>query len=95
MLIALGNHSKVITKFKSHIKWPIKLGQVEYWVSLVAQMLTNFLAMQEPGFDPWMGKIPLEKGRLFTPVFLPGEFHGERSLVGHSPWGCKESGMMD
>ena len=24
------------------------------------------------------------------PVFLPGEFHGQRRLVGHSPWGCKE-----
>ena len=27
---------------------------------------------------------------LATPVFLHGEFHGERSLVGYSPWGCKE-----
>ena len=26
-----------------------------------------------------------------TPVFLPGESHGQRSLVGYSPWGCKES----
>ena len=26
-----------------------------------------------------------------TPVFLPGEFQGQRILVGHSPWGCKES----
>ena len=26
-----------------------------------------------------------------TPVFLPGEFHGQRSLEGYSPWGCKES----
>ena len=25
-----------------------------------------------------------------TPVFLPGEFHGQRSLAGYSPWGCKE-----
>ena len=27
------------------------------------------------------------------PVFLPGEFHGQRSLVGYSPWGCKEWDM--
>ena len=27
------------------------------------------------------------------PVFLPGEFHEQRSLVGYSPWGCKESNM--
>ena len=34
----------------------------------------------------------LEKGiRLPTPVFSPGEFHGQKSLVGYSPWGCKES----
>ena len=28
---------------------------------------------------------------LPTPVFLPGESHGQRSLIGYSPWGCKES----
>ena len=33
---------------------------------------------------------PLEKGTLPTPVFWPGEFHGQRSLAGSSPWGCKE-----
>ena len=32
-----------------------------------------------------------EREWLPTPVFLPGEFHGQRSLVGYSPWGCKES----
>ena len=30
-----------------------------------------------------------------TPVFLPGKFHGQRSLVGYSPWGCKESGTTE
>ena len=33
---------------------------------------------------------PLEKG-IATPVFLPGEFHGQRSLEGYSPWSHKES----
>ena len=33
---------------------------------------------------------PLQEG-MATPVFLSGEFHGQRSLVGYSPWGCKES----
>ena len=32
---------------------------------------------------------------LPTPVFLPGQFHGQRSLVGYSPWGCKESNMTE
>ena len=35
---------------------------------------------------------PLEKEMAqLTPVFLPGKSHGQRSLVGYSPWGCKES----
>ena len=42
------------------------------------------------GFDPWVGKIPWRKAWQPTPVFLPGESHGQRSLVGYSLWGCKE-----
>ena len=30
-----------------------------------------------------------------TPVFLPGKFHGQRKLAGYSPWGCKESDMIE
>jgi len=41
--------------------------------------------------DPWVQKIPWRSTRQPTPVFLPGEFHGQRSLVGYSAWGCKES----
>ena len=44
-----------------------------YWASLVAQMVKNLPAMQET----WVGK----KGWLPMPVFLPGEFHGQRSLA--------------
>ena len=36
---------------------------------------------------------PLEKEMATTPVFLPGESHGQRSLVGYSPWGLEESDM--
>ena len=43
------------------------------------------------GFDPWVGKLPWRRKWLPTPVFLPGEFHGQRSLVGYSAWGYKES----
>ena len=45
------------------------------------------------GFDPWIGKIPWRRKWQPTPVFLPGESHGQRSLKGNSPWGCKESDM--
>ena len=40
-------------------------------------------------FDPWVGKIPWRRARLPAPVLLPGKSHGQRSLVGYSPWGCK------
>ena len=42
-------------------------------------------------FDPWVWKIPWRRAGQPTPVFLPGESHGQRSLVGYSPWGGKES----
>ena len=41
-------------------------------------------------FDPWVGKISWRREQISSPVFLPGEFQGQRSLVGYSPWGCKE-----
>ena len=44
--------------------------------SLVAQLVKNAPAVQETGFDPWVGKIPWRRERLCTPVFWPGEFHG-------------------
>ena len=43
-----------------------------------------------PGFDPWDWKIPRRREWLPTPVFLPGELHGQRNLVGYSLWGHKE-----
>ena len=48
---------------------------------------------RRPGFSPWVGKIPLRREWLPTPVFLPGKSHGQRSLGGYSPWGHKESDM--
>ena len=42
-------------------------------------------------FDPWVGKIPCRREWQPTLVLLPGEFHGQRSLVGYSPWGYNES----
>ena len=68
----------------------------EDWVSLVAWMVKNIARnVGGPGFDPWVGKISWRKGWQLTPVFLPGEFHGQRSLVGYSPWGHKESDMTE
>ena len=43
------------------------------------------------GFEPWVRKIPWRKAWQPTLVFLPGESHGQRSLVNYSPRGHKES----
>ena len=40
-------------------------------------------------------EIPWKREWLPAPVFFPGEFHGQRSLAGYSPWGCKESDMTE
>ena len=45
--------------------------------------------------DPWVRKIPWRRKWQPTPVFLPGESHGQRNLVGYSPWGCKELDMTE
>ena len=56
-------------------------------------MVKNLPAVQETGFDPWVGKILWGRKWHPTPVFLSGESHGQRSLAGYSPWGRKESDM--
>ena len=58
-------------------------------------MVKNLPAMQEAQFDLWVGKIPWRREWLPTPVFLPGEFHGQRSLVGYSPLVCNELDMTE
>ena len=45
----------------------------------------------DPGWIPWAWKISWRREWLPTPVFLPGEFHEQRSLAGYSPWSHKES----
>ena len=41
------------------------------------------------GLDPWVGKIPWRRKWQPTPVFLPGESHGQKNLADYSPWGHK------
>ena len=53
------------------------------------------LQCERPGFNPWVGKIPWRRKWQSTPGLLPGKSHGQRSLVGHSPWGRKELDMTE
>ena len=57
--------------------------------SLLAHIVKNLPAIRETGFHPCVGKICWR--RESTPVVLPGEFHGQRSLAGYIPWSRKES----
>ena len=45
-------------------------------------------------FDPWVRMIPWRRKWQPTPAFFPGKFHGQRSLVGYSPWGHKKSDVV-
>ena len=60
--------------------------------SLVVQMVKNLPAMQEAGFNPWVGKILWRSTWHPTPVFLP---HGQRSPAGYRQWDHKESDMTE
>ena len=54
-----------------------------------------FLQCRRPRLNSWVRKIPWRRVRLPTPVFWPGEFHGQRSLAGYSPWSCKETDRIE
>ena len=58
--------------------------------SVVKETAYNAGATGHPGFDPWVRKIPWRRARQSIPVFLPGESHGERNLLGYSPQECRQ-----
>ena len=54
-----------------------------------------FRRHRKPGFDPWVGRFPWRMTWQPPQVFLPVEFHGQWSLVGYSPWDCKDCKESD
>ena len=76
---------------REEIAYPLQYS----WASLVAQLVKNPPAKQETWVQSLGWEDPLEEAMQPTPVFLPGESHGQRSLVGHSPWGHKELGTTE
>ena len=78
------------TLYNCRSTWVLSWGRA----SPMTQKVKNIcLECRRHGFDPWIRKIPGRREWLPTPVFLPGEYYGYRSLVGCSPWGHKESNM--
>jgi len=59
----------------------------------VAQTVNSLPACRRPGFNPWVRKITWRRKWQPTPVFLPGEFHRQKTLSSYSPWGCIELNM--
>ena len=68
------------------------------WASRVVVVVKNLSANMgdiETMAQSLVGKIPWRRAWQPDPVFLPGESHAQRNLVGYSPWGCKESDMTE
>ena len=63
--------------------------QVTQWQRICLSMQRH----KRHGFDPWVGKIPWSRKWQPTPVFLPGKFHGQMSLVGYIVHGVTKSQM--
>ena len=90
---------------QSHTAWFQKLSEhlttiySIVWACQVALVVKNPPAnagdTTRPSFDPWVGTVPWRRAWQPIPVFLPGQSQGQRSLVGYSSWGCKESGTTE
>ena len=94
-LFASGSQSVGASASASVTSSELLTPQLHRRASLVAQMVKNLPACRRPRFDHWLRKIPWRREWLPTPVFLPGEFLGQRNLVGYSPWGHKELGTTE
>ena len=81
-----NNHNYITTK-----KFYSIFSFLKYipWASQVVQWWRTYLPMQETWVQSWIGKIPWRRKWQPTPLFLPGKFHGQRSLAGYSSWDCK------
>ena len=71
--------------------WSTRLDSNVLCKCLLMTFLLHFcMQCRRPGFSPWVGKIPWRREWQPTPVFLPGESRGQRSLADYGPQGCKE-----
>ena len=73
----------------------VDLNPIMFGVSLVAQRVKRLPAMQETRVRSLGWEDPLEKEMATHSSIPAGKSHGQRSLVGCSPWGCKESDMTE
>ena len=69
------------------------LGSLSYLNLCASDGKESACSAGDPGLNPLVRKIPWREKWQLTPVFLPGKFHGQRSLADYSPWGHKDSYM--
>ena len=79
-------------KFKLHLIASVFVAFQE--VPEVKNLPANVGDLRDLGFDSWVRKIPWRRKWQLIPVFLPGKFHGQRSLSSYSSWGHKESDTL-
>ena len=77
----------------AHLTLHIETHSVTLLCSLIGK--ESACHVGDPGLIPGLRRVPLRREWLPTKVFLSGEFHGQRSLVGYSPCGHKESNMTE
>ena len=86
------NEKEILNIVKEDVKLSLFSDyMIVYRALLMAQTIKNLPAMQETWVQSRVGKIRWRREWQPTPVFLPGEFHGQGSLVGYSPWGRRAS----
>ena len=94
--IFLGSKIIVDSDFSHEIKKRLLLGKKIYGELNILKNRDITLKTKVHVVKPMgISKIPWRREWQPTPVFLPGEFHGQRSLAGYCPWGCKESDMTE
>ena len=75
----------------SFLSWSLQSSNLKSLPTVWLRRWSICLHCGRPRFEPWVGKILWRRKWQPTPVLLPGKSHGQRSPVGYSPWGHKES----
>ena len=93
--LALGFFAIIIIGLITYLNISFTLHLMDIWASLVAQMVKNSPAMQEPGFNPWVGKIPWREGIATHSSILAWRIPMDRGvLFGYYEYFCKEQSCV-
>ena len=88
-LPSVGSQSQTqLKQLSMHARTTLDMNKLPRWLS-GKETACQCNRRRRFRFDPWVGKILWSRKWKPTPVFLPGKFHGQRSLEGYSPWAAK------